>query len=169
MCQVRQGHAQTIVPAAIWPNEQNRPTTTVGIEVVAGNPLIAVGRNKVLGSTTAEGTPSVSRITRTLMYPMHLCQDVVLWADARSTPPRVAAVLFCDNKFYWMDTEPPAKVLAQFEVRGDRQIASLEILALAYGFSSFTEQASRSVHPHRCHAILLLYSIDSRSTAGGVL
>ena len=51
----------------------------------------------------------------------------------RSTPPRVAAICFVDGEIYYADKEPDAKVMRQFKPREDNQIASLEMLAIAYG------------------------------------
>ena len=58
----------------------------------------------------------------------------------RSTPPRVAAVLAKDHDeeglgrgLWYTDCAPDEGVLSQFRIRGDNQIASLEMLAIAYG------------------------------------
>ena len=52
----------------------------------------------------------------------------------RSTPPRVGAVLLAaDGKMSYTDCAPPASILEQFHTRNDNQIASLEMLAIAYG------------------------------------
>lgn len=56
-----------------------------------------------------------------------------LLCDARSTPPRVAAVCICEGKVFYSDMQPSEATLAQFKVRGDNQIASLELLAIAFG------------------------------------
>ena len=69
-----------------------------------------------------------------------------MWADARSTPPRVAAVVLVDGRFLLTDAEPPPNVLRQFAERGDRQITSLEILAIAYGLSTFSAQVESRTH-----------------------
>ena len=58
---------------------------------------------------------------------------VFLHCDARSTPPRVAAVAFCDGEAAFFDTAPTAEVMSYFPVRGDNQIMSLELLSIAYG------------------------------------
>ena len=84
-------------------------------------------------------------------------RPVHLFCDARSTPPRVAAVLVrcalfvllrvCrrafdmlrfflidrDGRFKYCDLEPPAEVMGSFKIRGDNQIMSLEILSIALG------------------------------------
>ena len=64
---------------------------------------------------------------------------VFMYCDARSTPPRAAAVLFWDGQAAYCDEEPSEKVLSCFRSRGDNQIMSLELLSIAYGFSSFEE------------------------------
>ena len=60
-----------------------------------------------------------------------------LLCDARSTPPRVAAVLVVDGRIEYSDFEPSKEVMRQFTRRGDNQIASLELLSIAFGFSTF--------------------------------
>ena len=57
--------------------------------------------------------------------------------DARSTPPRIAAVLVADGRIEYADFEPSNAVMRQFTRRGDNQIASLELLSIAFGFSTF--------------------------------
>ena len=52
----------------------------------------------------------------------------------RSTPPRVSAVLLTeDGEISYTDCAPPVEFLARFKPRNDNQIASLEMLAIAYG------------------------------------
>lgn len=65
---------------------------------------------------------------------------VHLLCDARSSPPRVAAVCFHGNSIEYADYEPSAEVLSQFKRRGDNQIASLELLAIAFGLSTFAKE-----------------------------
>jgi len=81
-------------------------------------------------------------------------RPVHMFCDARSTPPRVAAVLVrCvrrfgatyvsvygdklraarDGRTTYCDMEPPSKLMDSFMVRGDNQIMSLEILSIALG------------------------------------
>jgi len=62
-----------------------------------------------------------------------------LFVDARSTPPRVAAVLFLDGRSSYSDWAPPVCVLRHFKQRGDAQIMSLELLAIAFGLSTFSD------------------------------
>ena len=61
-----------------------------------------------------------------------------LFVDARSTPPRVAAVLFLDGQASYSDWAPPECVMRHFKRRGDAQIMSLELLAIAFGLSTFS-------------------------------
>ena len=61
---------------------------------------------------------------------------VHLLCDARSTPPRVAAVCVIGDSIRYADLEPSRSTLEQFKCRGDNQIASLEMLAIAFGASS---------------------------------
>ena len=62
-------------------------------------------------------------------------RPVQLLCDARSTPPRVAAVCVCDGAIEYADGPPTERMMEQFEVRADNQIASLEMLAIALGES----------------------------------
>ena len=71
---------------------------------------------------------------------------VHLYVDARSTPPRCAAVLFINGKTLYCDGEPHAGIMRWFQSRADGQITSLEILAIAVGMSTFSEElAGRKV------------------------
>ena len=55
-------------------------------------------------------------------------------------------MLFDRGEVQYTDGSPLPEILARFEKRGDNQIASLEILAIAMGLSTFcAEQAHRSV------------------------
>ena len=71
---------------------------------------------------------------------------IQLFADARGSPPRLAAVLFIDGETFFTDWEPPPELMRLFEVRRDNQIMGLELLAIALGFSTFARQlGSRKV------------------------
>ena len=70
-----------------------------------------------------------------------------MYADARSTPPRVAAVVIADGHFHYCDAEPQAHVLAQFAARNDGQITSLEMLAIAYGRPQYVHSPARCRRP----------------------
>ena len=60
-----------------------------------------------------------------------------LFADARSTPPRVAAVLFARGCVWYSDWEPDAAIMRLFHQRGDNQIMGLELMAISLGLSTF--------------------------------
>ena len=60
-----------------------------------------------------------------------------MFVDARSTPPRVAAVLVADGRIEYSDMEPGQEVLAQFKSRKDGLIMCLELLSIAFGLSCF--------------------------------
>ena len=61
-------------------------------------------------------------------------QSVVhMYADARSSPPRLGVVVLVDGQYYYCDAAPSPSVLQQFAKRDDGQITSLEILAIALG------------------------------------
>ena len=67
------------------------------------------------------------------MWEERRSKPVQLLCDARSTPPRIAAVCICDGLAEYADAEPHPHVLEQFRIRDDGQIASLEMLAVALG------------------------------------
>ena len=62
-----------------------------------------------------------------------------MYADARSTPPRIAAVIIVDGCTFYCDCAPPAEAMAHFSERRDGQIMGLELLALALALSSFKQ------------------------------
>ena len=62
---------------------------------------------------------------------------LLLWADARGSPARIAAVLYADGSWLYTDLAPDADVMRQFKARGDNQIAGLEMLAVALGVSTW--------------------------------
>ena len=73
-------------------------------------------------------------------------EQLHLFVDARSTPPRLAAVLVGDGIVEFCDMEPEASVLSNFKQRGDNQIMSLELLSIALGVCSFAQRlAGRNV------------------------
>ena len=72
-----------------------------------------------------------------------------LLCDARSTPPRIAAVLILDGQTFYSDMEPEPEVMHLFQRRGDGQIMSLELLSIAFGMDTFAEQLQgRNLHVH---------------------
>ena len=84
---------------------------------------------EVLSLELCEAMPWQQQITK----PMHML------CDARSTPPRVAAVLLANKRVYYSDMEPSEAVMSNFRIRGDNQIMSLELLSIAFGLSVFED------------------------------
>ena len=73
-------------------------------------------------------------------------EQLHLFVDAHSTPPRLAAVLVGDGIVEFCDMEPEESVLSNFRRRGDNQIMSLELLSIALGVCSFAQRlAGRNV------------------------
>ena len=69
----------------------------------------------------------------------------------RSTPPRIGAVLVDeDGLITYTDVAPPPEILKQFRDRRDNQIASLEMLAIAYG----EHPSQATVESHFCIKLL---------------
>ena len=69
-----------------------------------------------------------------------------LYVDARGVPPRCAAVLVMDGHTSYTDGRPAQELVQRFAARDDNQIASLEMLAIAVGLSTFApELANRRV------------------------
>ena len=112
-------------------------------------------------------------------YPWQLKADkpAHLYVDARGVPPRYAAsvilvvtciacgcrcaaVLFIDGCIYYTDGEPAGAIMEQFQKRGDNQITTLEILAIAVGLSSF----GHLLRGRRC----VIFS-DNRGAEGSVI
>ena len=70
----------------------------------------------------------------------------VLLVDARGVPARCGAVLFIDGRILYTDGKPADAIVRWFEARDDNQITSLEILAIAVGPSTFSQElAGRTV------------------------
>ena len=63
-----------------------------------------------------------------------------LFVDAASTPPRCAAVLIMDGGVWYTDVEPEEAVMKSFMQRRDKQIMTLEILAILLSISTFAEK-----------------------------
>jgi len=51
-----------------------------------------------------------TNMSETRAWQTNTTRPVNLLCDARSTPPRVAAVLAIEGKYYYSDMAPPAKV-----------------------------------------------------------
>ena len=69
-------------------------------------------------------------------------ERVEVFCDARSTPPRLAAVLVSQSGCWFTDMEPSPRLLSGLTVRRDAQIMGLELLAVVLGLSSFASQLS---------------------------
>ena len=69
-----------------------------------------------------------------------VAKPVHLFCDARSTPPRLAAVLFKDGDILYCDDAPSDELLASFFSSGDKHIMSLELASIALGISTFAEE-----------------------------
>ena len=67
-------------------------------------------------------------------------KPLLLFADARGNPPRLAAVLVGRGEILYTDLEPAAEVVNFFQKRSDNQIMSLELLSLALGMSTLATQ-----------------------------
>ena len=76
-----------------------------------------------------------------------------LFSDARSSPPRVAAVLFCDGVCSYTDVEPPKQLMDSWDESGDKHIMSLEILSIALGMYSSFHPQSMCEHLRQCAGI----------------
>ena len=61
-----------------------------------------------------------------------------MFVDARSTPARCAAVLItAEGEILYTDGPPSKKVMERFKQREDKQIMTLEVLAIAVGLATF--------------------------------
>ena len=65
----------------------------------------------------------------------------------------MAAVLATEKGLWFTDCAPDHRILEQFQIRGDNQIASLEMLAIAYGL-------------HFSLSVLCMWSVNNRFLAG---
>ena len=72
---------------------------------------------------------------------------VQLICDASSSPPWLPSVLIIDGHIQYCDQGPTQEQLAFFTTRRDKQICGLELLSIALGLSTFSEQfKGRKVH-----------------------
>jgi len=81
-----------------------------------------------------------------------------LFVDARSTPPRVAAVLLKDRRVWYSDVAPPRRILQVLRNRNDGQIMSLEILSIAFGISVMEELCSD------CNVVVYSDNVGAQNT-----
>lgn len=65
---------------------------------------------------------------------------VEMFCDARSSPPRLSAVVCAGGYRGFTDWEPDELTMRQFEKRRDGQITSLELLAVALGLATFSSR-----------------------------
>ena len=63
-----------------------------------------------------------------------------LFVDAASTPPRVGAVLCIDGVMLYTDGKPAPCIMRALQNRQDKQIMSLEMVAIAVGLCTFSKQ-----------------------------
>jgi len=75
---------------------------------------------------------------------------VHIFCDARSTPPRIAAVMIKDGRTSFCDMAPSDELMKSFKRRGDNQIMSLEILSIALGIVIRPAGQYRAVPCHIC-------------------
>ena len=66
-----------------------------------------------------------------------------LFVDAASAPARCAAVLEVDGHFKYTDTAPPLKLMEKLKERKDKQIMSLEIMAIMLALETFAKELER--------------------------
>ena len=65
-------------------------------------------------------------------------RPVQVFCDARSTPPRLSAVIYTgDGLSFYTDMVPPTALLNMFKDRSDGQICSLELCAIALALCTF--------------------------------
>jgi hypothetical protein len=67
-------------------------------------------------------------------------EHVHIFTDARSTPPRLAAVIEVDGQLQYTDIEPSPSQMQQLSVRNDDQIMGLEMMAAMLAIQTFPKQ-----------------------------
>ena len=65
---------------------------------------------------------------------------VHVFTDARSTPPRLGAVMIVDGRIYYSDAAPDKSTMDLLIERRDNQIMALEMLAAYFGVTTFQSQ-----------------------------
>ncbi len=87
------------------------------------------------------------QVTETRLWRQPRQKKGVMLCDARSVPPRVAAVLFIDRKRFYSDWQPDEEVMQSFRRRNDNQIMALELLSVAFGSCALSLSRSASCLP----------------------
>ena len=67
-------------------------------------------------------------------------KPIHMFCDARSTPPRLAAVLYIDGDILFCDAPPSDELMGSFFRSGDKHIMSLELASIALGISTFADE-----------------------------
>jgi len=96
-------------------------------------------------------------------------ETVHMLCDARSTPPRVAAVLVIGKQILYSDAEPPQEIMGAFASRGDNQITSLEILAIAFGEHYVGERGLQCVVLFLCQVCPLSLTRSGAATCSSTV
>ena len=83
---------------------------------------------------------------------LELCEDNLwvvpqtevahIFVDARGEPPRCAAVLFLDGRWYYTDGRPSSRIIERLAPRRDNQIMAYESIAILLGLSTFSKLLS---------------------------
>ena len=63
-----------------------------------------------------------------------------MFVDAASSPMRCAAVLFCEEGWFYTDGKPSEAIVNRLTVRRDNQIMGLESIAIGLGLSTFAPE-----------------------------
>ena len=85
---------------------------------------------------------------------------MVMWTDASSSPPVVAAVLWDGFQLTYTNAAVEEFLMDQLLARGDNQIGVLECLAVVLGLNSFSDKVSG--------ALLTLY-VDNQGVLGSII
>ena len=104
-------------------------------------PLYKSRWNKIVESSLRWWLEVLSlQIRQPRPWTMPATRPVQMLCDARSSPPRLAAVVYThDGLSFYTDMAPPSKLLALFQDRKDGQICGLELCAIALGLCTFAE------------------------------
>ena len=85
-------------------------------------------------------------VCETHNWDLHDKKPCHIFVDAASSPARCAAVLHDEGLFFYSDAPPTNAMLRQMGNRGDKQIMSLEMMAILFALTTFrTKLANRRV------------------------